>query len=381
MSAVRERSSNTTTYHELVDGFLVELSDEGGRSIDQLRTMYDRHRIPNPDRGPDIRCELTDEEPDPDAVLGWPKSHYGRDGDQFVISRRGRFLTVDEDWSHISMSPDWEPYHAVYVIEFEIRRRMAQAGWALLHGCGFRYNGQTILCPSIRGAGKTNTLLAVLQDGGSYLSDDRVWVNGRGTVRGYPLPINPHTEQYLSFPELTDPDTSLSTRASKLIEDHLDPKRSILDKGISFLSSELLDEDDRSFRDINDLMPDASYVSEDDIDRVSLLRADPKHPQISVEAITAGALSRALTMIHHYEWNGQLTEYFLAFDALFPEGEKSRQIDDVRTAELGIFNELLGSVPTNLVKVPRETNWKETGVSEDILRAFESLTESATQPA
>jgi hypothetical protein len=227
-----------TTYHEIVDGIVVEISGEGARSVDQLRAMYDRRRIPEPDRAADVRCELTNDEPSPDTVLGWPNSYYGRDGDQFVIGRSGSFLTVDEEWSHISMSPDWEPYHTVYIIEFEIRRHLAQDGWALLHGCGFQLNGQTIICPSLRGAGKTNTLLSVLQNGGSYLSDDRVWVRANGDVRGYPVPINPHDEQYQSFPELTEPSTSPQNRAFDLLDEHLDPTRPIFDKGLLFLDSE-----------------------------------------------------------------------------------------------------------------------------------------------
>jgi hypothetical protein len=35
----------TTTYHEIVDGFVVAISGAGGRSVDQLRAMYDRQQV------------------------------------------------------------------------------------------------------------------------------------------------------------------------------------------------------------------------------------------------------------------------------------------------------------------------------------------------
>lgn len=367
----------TTTYHEIVDGFVVEIAGTGGRSVDQLRAMYERQQVADPGRAPDLRCELTTDEPDPEAVLGWSENCYGREGDRFVVKQSGTFLTVDEEWHRVATSPDWEPYHTVYVVEFEARRRLAAEGWALLHACGFEFNGQTVLCPSLRGAGKTNTLFSVLQVGGSYLSDDRVWVNRDGAVRGYPVPVNPHTEQYQSFPGLIEPEMSTRERVAGVVGEHCDPRRSVLDKGLLFLSSRFLTDDGRSFRDIGDITPDTTYVPESDTDRVALLRAAPRQSQVTVEDASADALARALKMIHHYEWNDLLTEYFLAFDALFPAGDRSDQLERLLATEQATFDELLDTVETDLVMVPRERNWKENGTVDDMRTTLERLTEPA----
>ena len=370
----------TTTYHEIVDGFVVAISGAGGRSVDQLRAMYDRQQVADSGREPDMRCELTTDEPDPEVVLGWPGNCYGREGDRFVVKQSGSFLTVDEEWRHVAMSPDWEPYHTVYLIEFAVRRRLAPKGWALLHGCGFEFNGGTVLCPSLRGAGKTNTLFSVLQAGGSYLSDDRVWVNRDGEVRGYPIPVNPHTEQYQSFPGLIEPEVSTQEQLAERIDEYCDPGRSVLDKGILFLTTRFVSGDGRSFRHIEDIVPDATYVPESDTNRVALLRSAPRQSTVTVEDMSGEALARALEMIHHYEWNDLLAEYFLAFDSLFPGGDRSDQLERLLATEQAVFDELLEAVETDLVLVPRERNWRESGTIDDMRATLERLTDSVSRP-
>ena len=379
-------SRTCTTHHNILDTLLVEINGESGRAVDQLRQMYRRYRVEDLDRTPDVRCFLSESEPQPDQVLSYPQNHYARDGHSFVVQRGPNYVVTDPGWQQFVMnrSPGWEPYRTTYMIEFELRRRLLDDRQALIHASGVQYEGQTILFPAWRCAGKTNTLFSLLLDGGNYLSDDRLWVGEDGAVQGFPTPVDIGPEQRESFPALDTVDDDWEQRVEHFIDARVTPSRSFPEKLMAYLTNQFASHD-RTFRDLESLVPGAEYVDEATADAVVLLRAAPKRESVSVEELPASQVAKSLRAIHHYEWNGQLEEYAMATDSLFPSADRTDTFETVRSAEEEIQTAFLESTPTYIARLPRTQVWNTTGITTQVRETFRNLvsdtaTEQPIQP-
>ncbi|SEO23071.1 hypothetical protein SAMN04487948_101226 [Halogranum amylolyticum] len=364
------------SYYNFFDSYLVEVRGEGGRAVDQHRQMYDHFRERTPTREPDLVVELATESPDPDTVLGTPGSHYGRDGDRFVVRKGSNYMTVDADWTHITVSPNWEPFNVVYPLEYELRRRFVEQGFALVHASGVQREGTTFVFPAWRSAGKTNTLLSLLSSGGDYLADDRLWVSADGSVRGYPLGVNMQPHNVESFGGVTDTDREdgdLKSRIATLVEQYADRTRSVVDEGLLFLTRRFLDDGRRTFASLSDVLPGSAFVDNATLDNVVVLRAAPTSETVSMASISPEDALTETTTINEYEWNTLLREYFAAFDTLFPEAEKSAEFESVLATERRILSELFETVPTYRMLVPRTRDWIETGIADDLVDSLSEL--------
>lgn len=362
-----------TTHHRLPADILVEIQGEGGRALDEVRRMYGHYTVNKPEAEPDIHCRFISETPNPSSVLGQPQSYYGRDGDRFVVRTGTNFLTIDPEWSDIRVSPGWEPYRVVYIIELAVRQRLVEAGEALIHGACARFEGKTLLFPSWRGAGKTNTMLSLLTAGGDYLSDDRVWVDDSGNVRGHPTPTAPHIQQLESFPQLHQSDETPRERLINLIKANTDPTRSFPERALRYATDRYLDTLDRDFQNISDVVPGAEWIPEGEVDAVVLLQAAPRNQHVEVEKLSAKDLASALRAIHDYEWNAMLREYATTFDSLFSGHNRTGALTEVTEAEEKVLDGLSTSLPTYVANIPRTNDWRESGVSDEVVERLGRL--------
>ncbi|EJN58749.1 hypothetical protein HSB1_32270 [Halogranum salarium B-1] len=365
------------SYYNFFNTYLVEVRGDEGRSVNQHHRMYDHFLETSPDREPDLVIEMTTQKPNPDTVLGTPKSYYGREGDRFVVRKGSNYMSVNADWSHMWVSPNWEPFNVVYPLEYELRKRFVDDGYALVHASGVQWNGNTFIFPAWRSAGKTNTLLSLLGSGGDYLADDRLWVNADGSVRGYPLGVNMQPHNLESFGHVTERDEdekqTFKQRVAGFVNKHADQTRSTLDEGAIFLTKRFLTESGRTFTSLSEVLPGSKFVDSADADGVVVLRAAPTQDTISIDEITSDdALTETVT-ISDYEWNGLLREYFYAFDTLFPEFDKTTEFESVLEAERRIFADLFSTVPTYRAFVPRTRDWVETGIADDLRSSLSEL--------
>lgn len=357
----------TTTYHRFPGSLTVELRGEGGRSIDEVRRMYERYAVDELDGEADVRCTMDERRPNPTKVLGSPSQHFGREDDRFVIRSGNTFLSTDADWSDIHVSPNWEPFHLVYPIEFAVRERLAETGRALVHGACVEFEGQTLLFPAWRGGGKTNTTFSLLTNGGNFLSDDRVWVNGEGNVWGHPMPTAPHTQQFDSFPALRKKNETLRDRLSNFIEANVDHTRSFPEKAAVAFKNRFLTDIERELRDITDVVSGTQWIPEAETDAVILLQAAPRNRHVAVEELSPEDLSDDLRAIHDFEWNALLRKYFTTFDSLFPGQNRTGDLQQVIEAEEAVFADLARSVPTFQADIPRENDWRSTGIIDEVI--------------
>lgn len=358
-----------TTSYDFFGEFSLEIRGSGGRSVDQIREMYDHFEVPTVS-DPDVVLEVTRTEPNPDVVFGAPDNYYGREGDQFVIRNGANFVKLDVRTNHIQASPNMEPFYIVYIIEFGIRKRLAAQGRALIHASGVTLDGHTTLFPAWRGAGKTNTLLSLLEAGGDFLADDRLWVGSDGSIQGYPLSVNLQPYNLKSFPDLTlaaESDPTLQHRIGEYIEENCSIRGSILEKGLLFLSKNYLRDAGRNFVGVERMVPTAHYVDTDDADSVVFLRAAPNRDSVGVEPISARQAVEESVTISWYEWNGRLMEYFRALDSLFLEQNWAGELEELMADERRIFETLYENTRTYQALIPRERDWKRTGISRQIV--------------
>ena len=367
----------TRRYYDFFGSVLLEVRGDGGRSTQQFYTMFDHFEVERPQRESDVVVERTTEEPDLDAVLGDPSNHYVWTGDRFVVRNGANYMMVEPGWDHIYVSPNWEPFLATCPVEFKIRQKLVEEGRALVHASGVELNGETTLFPAWRGGGKTNTLLSLLSDGAGYLSDDRLWVGADGTALGYPLSVNLQPYNTRSFPQIEVGHDSLEAylkdEVSEFIEVNVDPSKSVVHKGINFLSQRLLEENGREFTDVSEVFPHAEHVAESTVDNVVALRAAPNDDHVSVEELSAERMETEVNAISYYEWNELLEEYFSAYDALCPGPSFADQLEEVIDAETNAFRELFEDVETYQAWIPRTDNWNEAGIDREVVEQIESL--------
>lgn len=367
----------TSNYYNFFNELSLEVRGTGGRSTAQFRTMYDHFEVSEPIHDPDIVVETTVEDVELETVLGDPSHHYGWTGSQFVIRNGPRFMAVDPGWKHLYVSPDWEPFYAIYPVEFHLRRRVAGDGRGLMHASGVQLDGTTTLFPAWRGAGKTNTLISLLRAGGDFLADDRLWVGSDGSVQGFPLSINLQPYNIRSFPEIQPKDETAVARirrkTGEYISQELDLGGSIFEKGLKFLSARYIEERGRSFTDVRTLFPQSEYVDQSTVDAVVVLLAAPNRDSVHLESIPPAEAAEAVEAISYYEWNARLEEYFRAYDSLVPDGAAIEQLTRLIEAETRSFTELFEDVDTYRALIPRHANWGETGVDRQVVSAFKRL--------
>lgn len=368
-----------STFFELYGGLSLEIRGEG-ESADKLRKTFAHFEADGPDGDPDVVCELSRTRPDPETVLGAPDEHYGREGNRFVIANPEGygFMSIDEDWEHIRISPDIFHYSVAYLIEFEVRKRLASEGRSLIHASGFQLDGTTYLFPAWRYTGKTSTGLTFLRAGANYLSDDRLWVGTDGTALGYPVPINMMASNIESYPGVSGTTDAERRRmnVTEYLYDNLDKNRSIVDKVLFLVTRHYIDPDlGRQLVSIDDLIPGSRYVDRADVDNVVVLRTwlDSPGNRVRVEEIPGQSALSDLVGMNHYEWDRELMEYFRAYDMLFSDGEKADELDALIDAEEQNLSELVENVATYRALVPREKDWQSTGIADDVLRTFRGL--------
>lgn len=364
---------------DLFGRYVVEVRGDG-ESVNRLRKTFDHFATRDTGQDADIVCELTRERPDPEVVFGEPDEYYGREGDRFVIKKPDGygFMSIDSEWNHVALSPDIDHYLVAYLIEFEVRKRLASEGYALVHASSAQIDDTALVFPAWRSTGKTNTLLTLLEAGADYLSDDRLWIGTDGTALGYPVPLNMMPSNIETFPGLSamTPREKQLSRVSDELYDRIDQDRSFVDKAAYFATKFYIDPDlGRQLVSLDELMPNSKFVAQTDLDNVVMLRTQRKSPnnRVKVDEITADEALADHRAINNFEWNAELREYYTAYDAMFSDGTKSEELDAVIDAEEQNLSEIFADLPTYRAHIPREQDWTSTGIASDLVEKFRAL--------
>lgn len=111
----------------------------------------------------------------------------------------------------ILCDPDFHPPFFAILLEYVAYLQALRRRRFLCHASGFVFDGKAILCAAGRNVGKTNTLLAFLYDGASYLADDWCLLDEKGAAYALPKRLHLFDYNFSSFPDLIHRvDSSLS---------------------------------------------------------------------------------------------------------------------------------------------------------------------------
>jgi hypothetical protein len=196
----------------------------------------------------------------------------------------------------------------VVIMEYLIHHLILESGHYFCHASAFIYEGKVILCPAWRHVGKTNILLAFMNEGAQYLGDDWVIVNQEGLIMSMPKRLNLLFYNFREYPELCN---------------HLDEDFKLLFNFVNRAEAGLYELDDSTLGMLTEkarlrISPFEIFKQEYngkavEIDYVFLLRRK-MHSKPNVNEISLGDLAIATTSIIEFE-QSHFHLYYLAYKA------------------------------------------------------------------
>lgn len=345
-----------------------------GKIITELLEYFSELPQSDSDTEADVICESWAAEVEPEVVYGSPDQYFGKYGEWFLIRDGEDFVALDESWTHIRTTSSTNHPFVFKLLEYGLRRKLQDNGHALVHGSGVKYNGRTFVFPGWRYTGKTNTMLTLLLDGGDYLGDDRVWLDGDGTVWGYPLEITMTSFNYDPFPGLSSSAVDRSyLKLVKSMDEVIDKDRSIVDKmGYFFLKFYL---EPSQKRTISELIPEANYVSKSPLNGLIFLQTNPSKVNDGglIREMDPEQAATELASISQFEWNNELALYTDAHDMIFQRRNQSGRLQNLLSTERDIFESLAEATATYRMFLPQESEWSKQNISSRILQELSEL--------
>jgi hypothetical protein len=265
--------------------------------------------------------------PEIDSILGSPEKFYAETANQFLSVRYGETVSISPDRSKIWCSPGAPPDFVRLLAEWMLRRKLLDQRFAMIHASGVKYEGQTIVFPAWRHTGKTNTMLTLLEEGASYISDDRLFVSDDGRIRGYPTDLHLMSYNYRSFPEIAPNTFSskvrsfISEKVNKMTQSH----SSKISKGLNLVNEAVVARND--WRDVTNVFPETETIFKDKLDQIVLLRTT-SDPTPHIEKLSKEKLSASLSSINHREWDLDLIEISAAYHSLIDDDTLLGEIED-----------------------------------------------------
>ena len=111
-------------------------------------------------------------------------------------------ISVSEDAFRIDAPENIDGFFLFYVTELLLRKYSVQENVVFLHASSFSYNEENYVVNAFGGTGKTNLLLNVIENGGTYYSDDLIPVTKNGVLFPYPKRLNLLYYNFTSNPYL-----------------------------------------------------------------------------------------------------------------------------------------------------------------------------------
>jgi len=357
------------------DKFFVEITGTGSLA-DELEEYYEKLMVDTASSTIDIEVSIREFESDPDLVLGKPNVYFGREGDWFIRSDKYKQLRIKKDWSVIDFSPEVPKSWIFKLIEFRARCELAREGFSLAHASGVTIGDTTVAFPAWRHTGKTNTLMTLLEEYGTdYLSDDRLWLDNHGSVHGFPLPINLQPYNYNAFPDIDPPSRFYDHRyqLSNEIRDRTSDTGPFFTQALYFLNEFYLVPPTEKVH-IEEVYPEVNYCNEATLDALVCLQTMTSSENgVELSRISTERVVDYLSSISHYEWDGVLQDYATSFDLLFEDESVEAELRELQERESEVWEQLAAQVDTYMLEIPREENWKEINLSQDVLEALSPL--------
>lgn len=359
------------TYVNLVSDHVVQLTGQG-QVLKKLENNYKKFECDSI-RNPDLRCEIGRVDSDTEQILGGATKHAGRSENELVLKDRGDLIALHKDLTRMRCTPARRNWRVGPLIEGLTRLSAIEHGLAMTHASAVVHESKTIVFPAWRHTGKTNTMLEFLQQGASYLADDRLWLGEDGSAHPFQVPINLQPYNIRAFPDL---DTSLPqkvrTKVSQSISSFVSGRSSKILGGLNLVNAHYIKPDYGTLH-VSEQFPGQQQTTKSDIDAVVRLQTTTNE-EASMRELTDEELANALCRINLEEFNNLLEDVGVVYDILFPNEESLLdRVREMEQKEKGVFDSVASQASTYELKVPRETNWSDRTKQEISSTIVEAL--------
>ncbi|WP_324664233.1 hypothetical protein [Haloarcula sediminis] len=310
----------------------------------------------------DFHCTVVDEiEYSPDATFGAPLDHFAQKGDD-IYYRSGNTIIefTDGMYDQIVCEKNSHPRIPQLLLEFKIRESMLEHDYIITHASSVVYKGETFVFPAWRHTGKTNTILSLLQDGAEgYLSDDRVFLSKKESIKAFPTPIHLLSYNLKSFPELSD--FSSVDRYRNCINERINTiassRDSILLRGLKLISNTHLAKTDWTPAAE---MFNCEIVEKTNFDKLIFLETHPEE-EVSIRKYPSKKAFHFLRAVNYQEWNSEIQDIIQVLELV--SDSNSIQFSNVSKfvkKETELARELVENTDTYVLEIPEEEKWNKS---------------------
>lgn len=219
-----------------------------------------------------------------------------------------------------------------YVVEPLLWIKLLEKGVATLHSSGVCDGKRAFLLTACKGVGKTSTILNLVNEGGTYMSDDFTLLSKDGIVYSYPTTIHLFAYNLKTFPQEVIPNMDRTkTKMYDLIYK--------LSLGYGSLPVDVNVE--RVWGKIGDQSPLSAVIL--------LTKTNKKKEDLEVKKITGSEVASRTIPINILE-AFNFYDYMLAYSYVFPDSNIATHWK--RLEEM--LKKILKNIPCYLVEIPKE---------------------------
>lgn len=238
------------------------------------------------------------------------------------------------------------------LVDLLFRTKLMVEKIQLVHAACVWGNKGAILIPAWKGTGKTAACLKLIENGYSFLGDDKVWLSSKGTVYSYPRYVVIKESNIRHLWQFVDHSLKLKIKISKMIRKL---KRYIRVKLMWQVIDRLLKVPARHYH-IEDLYPNAQTKGSVSLSNVVYLTKGESVKDIVIQRCDCERTASAIVNINNVEWNYQLLDLATAHDVLFPN----------TPSWVAEIEQLMANEKTNILNAIRGVNnWAAILPSED----------------
>ncbi len=244
--------------------------------------------------------------------------YFGRNSERFFWQNAGGSVVLkgSDDLSkikNITFSNAFPKLAANTVCDLFFRLHLADSGISTIHASCVASSNNALLIPAWKGSGKTTLSLKLVQQGYSFMADDKVFLGNDRNVYSYPRYVVIKDSNAIHFKSLIGSKKHLGF---KLINKVNNNASSWYQRQLVRLIKKMFNVKPLHFH-ITSLIPEACISKRSQIKRVCFVIRDKSVDKGKIIAVDPEETINRITHVNQYEWNLELFEMALAHDLLF----------------------------------------------------------------
>lgn len=349
------------SHYRFFDEFTIKTEGEG-KAIGLLQDSWSFFETEQ-NHSPNLIIKSVDQivSDDNSAILGGLRENYSQSGGYLVEGYYGEKIAVDFHENTILLTKNvTDTTYLRTLAEYFLRKYLIEShSMVMVHASAASFEGTAFVFPAWRHAGKTNTVLTLLEQGGGYLADDRLFVNNKGEAFAFPTPLHLSNYNYAPFSGMVE-ESKTDEYRSKLsyhINRYTDKRSSTFMRGVNLLSRTLLTNPVEE--PIHELLPSTDIITKSEVERIMVLE-NVESSDVKITNIDRKKFCREMEAINYLEWDKEIEERTMVHDALArDERLVSKELRGFLDSQSEIFGEIYDNTDVVKLQLPREEAWTE----------------------